>query len=62
MTVAQLIAELQRMPQHREVRVLLSEVVTGFEFAPEKIVLNVDDALEAEGVRDEGQFVLIGSK
>ena len=59
MTVADLIAELQKLPQHRPVRVLLTECLDAEEYT---ITLSEADAREAAEVRDYGSHVLITSK
>lgn len=63
-TVADLIDELKRMPQHQPVKVLISEVYGGNDdtgqFNGEMVIpLNIEDAIEAYSVRWEGNFVLI---
>jgi len=57
MTVADLITELQRLPQQMPVKVLLSEVYSTTEDA--QIYLCEADALPADTVRQSGGYVLI---
>jgi hypothetical protein len=56
--VADLIAELQKMPQHRPVRVM----VTSIYIDDGEMSLSEEDASEAADVMDRGSHVLIRSK
>jgi methanogenic corrinoid protein MtbC1 len=66
MNVEQVIEELSKYPRHLPVKVLLSEVYGGYvdgQFNDEICMdLCPEDAIEADYVRYEGQFVLIESK
>ena len=62
MTVAELIRELQAMPQHRRVHILPSVVHHADESGHWTIHLSEEDASEADEVRDQGAFVLIRGK
>ena len=59
MTVAELIRELQAMPQHRRVHVTQARVYMATEAGEYAIELSEEDATEADDVRDQGAFVLI---
>ena len=59
MTVADVIAELQRYPQHLPVRVLVSSVIVCDETGEGEIHLSEFDATEATDVRFEGGHVLV---
>jgi hypothetical protein len=62
MTVADLFAELQRLPPQKRVCVVLSHVTIADESGEGTIYLADQDALDADDVRDEGAFVLIRSR
>jgi hypothetical protein len=67
MTVADLIDELKRQPGYLPVKVVLTEIYGCYDdtgkFRDDKaMVLSPEDAIEADVVRHEGQFVLIQSK
>ena len=66
MNVREVIEELSKYPQHLPVKVLLSEVYGGYcdgQFVDDLVMdLCPEDAIEADYVRYEGQFVLIESK
>lgn len=59
MTVADLIRELQAMPQGMRVRVVTSSVMVGAFDGPEEVSLSDEDATEADEVRHMGPWVLI---
>ena len=60
MTVAELIAELQAMPQHAEVRVSMHEIMMSGEGGEWRQPLClVNDAAPANEVRYEGAFVRV---
>ena len=60
MTVADLIRELQAMPNpHAPVRVVTGSVVVGSDHEPRHEPLGDDDATEADEVRHMGPWVLI---
>lgn len=59
MTVAELIRELQTMPQHLPAKVVLTRVATCDELGDHDIELNDDDAENVDDVRRSGGFVLI---
>jgi hypothetical protein len=62
-TVADLIAELQRYPGHLPVKVAISEVACPNESGDIRFhFLTRDDAIEAEAVVFEGTHVLLESK
>lgn len=61
MTCAELIAELQKYPAAKPVRVQLHSVTHLDEEGEFEITLNVDDAMPAKDVTYEGSFVLIRS-
>ncbi len=60
MTNAQLVEELQKLPGYLPVKVVLSEVYLIHNDSMERLCK--DDAIEADTVRHEGQFILIESK
>ena len=67
MTVAQLIEELQKMPGYLPAKVLVSEVYGTYDDSGKfrddaTLVLNENDAIEADHVTHEGQFILVRSK
>lgn len=67
MSVSDLIDELQKMPGYLPAKVMLSEIYgthdeTGKFRDDLKVVLNENDAIEAEHVTHEGGYVLIRSK
>lgn len=59
MTVAELIAELQRMPQGQSVRVTLSSVLVNTEMGDFLQNLSDEDSEVADEVRPMGNHVLI---
>lgn len=59
MTAADLIAELQKHPPGRPVRVVLSSIYWADEAGETLLTLCTEDSLEARDVRNEGAFVLI---
>lgn len=59
MTVADLIAELQRHPPGKSVRCVLSEINMLDETGDWTERLSASDALGVEDVRDEGGFILL---
>ena len=62
MTVQDLIEELQKMPKHKFVNVVLSEIYTDDELGMRQIYLEESDSIEAQTVSDRGAYVLIESK
>jgi len=63
MTVGDLIRELQALPQHARVELVMREVYVAWpdgQFAPQR--LSDEDAVEVDEVRHMGAFVLIRSK
>lgn len=64
MTVQELIRELQAMPnQNAPVRVVLSRVYMAMPHGDWHMNdLSIEDACEADDVRNEGQFVLVRSR
>lgn len=63
MTVAELIRELQAMPnQGARVEVVLSRAYVATEMGMAYGYMSDEDALEADDVRNMGPFVLIRSK
>ena len=63
LTVRQLIAELQRMPPDKTVKVLLSSVsIDDGSLGSYELDLSDEDALPADEVRDLGSHVLIRSE
>ncbi len=62
MTVAELVRELQAMPPHLSVRVVLSRVWICDEVGEHEIGLDETDATEADRVRHCGPYVLIEGK
>ena len=67
MTVKDLIEELNRLPAYLPVKVMLSEVYgvydeTGQFRDDAQITLTADDAIEADPVTHEGNFILVRSK
>ena len=62
MTVADLIRELQAMPQGSQVRVVPSSVFLADENGEGEISLSDEDATEADEVRHMGPWVLIRGK
>lgn len=67
MTVSDLIDELKRLPGYLPAKVMLSEIYgthddTGKFRDDLKVVLNENDAIEADYVTHEGNYVLIRSK
>lgn len=63
MTVAELIRELQAMPnQNAPVRVVLSAAYVATDFGMAYGNLSDEDAIEADDVRNFGAFVLVRSK
>lgn len=65
MTVADLIRELQRHKPHKDVRVRCASIYNvcphcaDEKAGPYEILLNDDDATEADDVRDEGPWIQI---
>ena len=59
MIVADLIRELQAMPQHLPAKVVLERISTCDELGDRDIQLNDGDALPADEVRHAGGYVLI---
>lgn len=59
MTASELIAELQKHPAGKEVRVCLRTVHMADEAGDWSQSLTEQDALQADDVRNEGGFVLI---
>lgn len=62
MTVAELIAELQRQPQGRPVRVIMRQVFFRDEQGETMIRVSEEEATEADAVSNEGPYVLIRGK
>lgn len=63
MTVAEAIAELQRLPPHLPVKVALSNIwMVDDHGEPYELHLDRNDAIEADTVRYEGSHVLIESR
>lgn len=62
MIVAELIAELQRMPPGKPVKVLLTNVTHCDELGDFDITLTDEDAIEADHVFNMGSHVLIRSR
>lgn len=63
MTVADLIRELQAMPnQNARVQIVLSHSYVATDFGMAYGYMSDEDALEADDVRNFGPFVLIRSK
>lgn len=59
MTIADLIAELQRLPQHLPVRVLMSSIITITEFGEDEIRPSDAEAIPATEVKYEGGHVTV---
>ena len=62
MTAAELIRELQAMPQHMSVRVVLGSIYLAAENGECEMQLDDTDATEADEVRHMGPWVLIRGK
>lgn len=62
MTVADLIRELQALPQHMSVRVVPGSVCIEDETGEGEMSLSDEDATEADEVRHMGPWVLIRGK
>jgi len=61
-TVADLIRELQAMPQQLQVRVVTGTIMLGADSEPYEETLGDEDATEADEVRHMGPWVLIRGK
>jgi hypothetical protein len=59
MTVAELIAELQRHPPQKRVCVVPANVTIDTEQGPCYLDFTAEHASDADDVRDEGPFVLV---
>ena len=62
MTVAELIAELQRHPPSKPVRVVMSQFYMYDEAGEILVHVNAANAQVADDVRNEGAYVLIRAK
>ncbi len=62
MTVADLIAELQRYPAQKPVRIVMSEVFFRDENGESMIPVAPDEAEEADRVSHEGAYILIAGR
>lgn len=59
MTVADLIAELQKMPPHKECRVCTRSIAMADESGDWEQHLTEEDAMAVNEVRNEGAFILV---
>jgi len=62
MTVAELIAELQKQPPGKAVRVVMSEVYFADEQGEGHVHIHESEAQPADEVRNEGPYVLIRAR